>query len=300
MESHILALLHQDTQHKYKNNVQYPKKAFPLNKAAKQGHLSASSANIDKSLTLNKVEREALLNNFNQNYKQVENFLMQGGQKSKQILQEDELVSVLSVLVLDYKYEKQTHKTQNFETFYENMKSIVADHTKCSQLFVLTLILKHRITHERFMKHFTQKLMSQDTSLFLFIFQTIHLILLLQTQPQQAEIARNLSAYIPKKSILITWIDTFTELIFLHQAFIPNMTPDDKQDKQRIALIDSSIQKLVQRINKLLEQDIKEQMIAQELCGNIECLIENNEMFKALLFKQEHGDGGIIREQISI
>eukprot|EP00347_Sterkiella_histriomuscorum_P020782 403336479 len=289
MESHILALLHQDTQHKYKNNVQYPKKAFPLNKAAKQGHLSASSANIDKSLTLNKVEREALLNNFNQVAK-----------NQKQILQEDELVSVLSVLVLDYKYEKQTHKTQNFETFYENMKSIVADHTKCSQLFVLTLILKHRITHERFMKHFTQKLMSQDTSLFLFIFQTIHLILLLLTQPQHTEIARNLSAYIPKKSILITWIDTFTELLFLHQAFIPNMTPDDKQDKQRIALIDSSIQKLVQRINKLLEQDIKEQMIAQELCGNIECLIENNEMFKALLFKQEHGDGGIIREQISI
>ncbi|CDW74692.1 UNKNOWN [Stylonychia lemnae] len=287
MESQILALLNQksDTTNKYKNNVQFPKKAFPLNKSSKQGHLSQS---IDKSLSLSKYEKEALISNINENFGQIEKYLLQGGNKTKQILQEDELVQLMNGLFTEYKFDKKSHSSQNFQNFYDNMKSIIQDQAKAHSLYLISLILKHRITHDRVMRHFNLNVIDKEGTQFHFIFQSIYIILLALSK--NPELCLKLNSILPKKEILLSWIDVFTEILFMYSAFNPESS----------CMSTGGVQPLLNKINTLIDQDLKDLKLAQELSGNIECLRENNEMFRALLFKKQHGDGEIIREQITI
>jgi hypothetical protein len=63
MEAHILHLLrggdNSPQAATYKNNIQYSKKAYPLNKSLKQGRLHQR----DKGTQLTKKEREPLIKN---------------------------------------------------------------------------------------------------------------------------------------------------------------------------------------------------------------------------------------------
>ena len=67
MEAHILQLLRQGDDSgkdggdfKYRNNIQYPKKQYPLNKSVKQGKLHQN----ENGKHMSKSERAKLIENF--------------------------------------------------------------------------------------------------------------------------------------------------------------------------------------------------------------------------------------------
>ena len=91
MEEQILQLLNSDETsqaNKYRNNVQYAKKPYPLAKAKK----GKRTPGVKREL--NKAEREPLVENAVKNFARIETLLVQGG-TDKQVLQEDELCRIL-------------------------------------------------------------------------------------------------------------------------------------------------------------------------------------------------------------
>lgn len=76
MESHILELLGSDESSNanlYRNNIQFPKKQYPLNKA------KAAKAKKSKRGFLTRQEREPLIADVVQNFSRLEAVLQQGG-----------------------------------------------------------------------------------------------------------------------------------------------------------------------------------------------------------------------------
>jgi hypothetical protein len=61
------------------------------------------------------------------------------------------------------------------------------------------------------------------------------------------------------------------------------------------------IEKVIIKINKVLEMEANEQSLAKELSGNIEAIRENIEVMRACVRKEDFsGEGEVIRDQIVI
>ena len=115
-------------------------------------------------------------------------------------------------------------------------------------------------TSDQIMMRFNAKyLQSENASkMFEFIMQAIYLLLLIWCKNEKLAVTE-LKQYLPKKNTLLNWLDIFTELMFMQQAL-------------KGGEIFPLLTKIMQKIDKLISDDLKEIVAAQELSGSLESL----------------------------
>jgi len=146
-------------------------------------------------------------------------------------------------------------------------------------------------THELVIKHILGNLQTVDFS---FLFECAYLFLVIALRNE--ELANKLRHVLPEKERLLSWIDCLTELTFLQQTRVAKQRAlGEAKDDSSIARIES----VVSKIGSLVSKVAAEEVLMQELSGNIEALRENFEIVRASVLKEERGNGEIIKDTIS-
>lgn len=119
------------------------------------------------------------------------------------------------------------------------------------------------------------------------------------------ELSQQLKHILPKREELLVWIDSLTEITFLQQTIEAQRRSRSSKSEVKSSETneDERIERVIKKIGDLIERVANEEIIIQELSGNIEALRENIDIIRATVLRESvtgSNGGELIRDEIHI